>query len=105
MYLEEMGYVVATADTMTKALAALPGADCDVLVADIGLPDGTGWELLRRVQLPRPVYAIAMSGFGMHADHVRSQEAGYRHHLLKPFNPEQLDAALAAAARELPLAS
>ncbi len=100
MYLEMLGHTVQSADSMTKALAALPTADCDVLISDIGLPDGDGWMLMRHLQLPRPIYAIAMSGFGMGADQLRSQEAGYRHHLLKPIKPEELDVALEEAARE-----
>ena len=102
MYLEMFGHTVLSADSMTKALAALPEANCDVLISDIGLSDGDGWMLLHLLQLPRPIYAIAMSGFGMGADHLKSKEAGYRHHLLKPLNPRQLDAALEEAARELP---
>ena len=52
---------------------------------------------MHRVQLSRPVYAIAMSGFGMGADQLKSQEAGYCCHLLKPINPKELDAALEEA--------
>ena len=100
MYLEVLGHSVQSVASMTQALATLPGADCDVLISDIGLPDGDGWLLLRRLQLPRPIYAIAMSGFGLGADHLKSQEAGYRHHLLKPLNPKELDAALAGATRD-----
>ena len=101
MYLEQMDHLVQSARSMAEALAALPDADADVLISDIGLPDGDGWELLRRAELPHPLYAIAMSGFGMNADHARSRAAGYRHHLLKPFAPEDLDVMLAEAAREL----
>ncbi len=101
LYLEMFGHTVLTADSMTKAVAALPQADCDVLISDIGLPDGNGWLLMQSVQLPRPIYAIAMSGFGIGVDQLKSQEAGFRHHLLKPIRPEELDAALAAAAQEL----
>ena len=100
LYLEALGHTVQTADSMTRALAALPTADCDVLISDIGLADGDGWLLLRHLQVPRPLYAIAMSGFGLGADEIRSQEAGYRHHLLKPIKPKELDAVLAEAARE-----
>ena len=91
---------------MAEALTARPCADCDALISDIGLPDGDGWELLRRVHshLPRPLYAIAMSGFGMNADHVRSREAGFRHHLLKPFKPAELDSMLAEAAQMMHVA-
>ena len=100
LYLEAMGHSVVSAKTMVEALEALPRADCDVLISDIGLPDGDGWTLLHTVRLPRPIYAIAMSGFGMNADHVKSKDAGYRHHLLKPFVPSELDAALTEAAQE-----
>ena len=86
---------------MTEALAKLPGTACDVLISDIGLPDGDGWELLRQTPEPRPAYAIAMTGFGMSADELKSKEAGYRRHLLKPFVPDELDSALAEAAQEV----
>ncbi len=101
MYLELMGHTVESACDMKTALETLPKADCDVLISDIGLPDGDGWELLRRVQLPRPIYAVAMSGFGLGAQHVQSKDAGYRHHLLKPFDPTELSVLLKEAASEL----
>ena len=100
MYLEQLGHHVSVARSMAEALAALPGSDCDVLISDIGLPDGDGWQLLRQVALPNPPYAIAMSGYGMNADRLRSKEAGYRHHILKPFEPDELEAMLEEAARE-----
>ena len=99
-YLEMLGHQVMPARTMREALEAIPGAQCDVLISDIGLPDGDGWELLRRLEARRPVYAIAMSGFGMTADRTKSLAAGYQAHILKPFEPEVLEAALAEAARE-----
>ena len=103
MYLVGMGHEVSSALTMQEALVALPDADPDVLLSDIGLPDGDGWELLRRLQgrLKRPVYALAMSGFGLNADQARSRAVGFRHHLLKPFPPERLGDLLDEAAREL----
>ncbi len=103
MYLVGMGHEVSAAHTMQEALAALPEADPDVLLSDIGLPDGDGWELLRRLQghFKRPVYALAMSGFGLNADQARSRAVGFRHHLLKPFPPDRLGDLLDEAAREL----
>ena len=103
MYLEMLGHTVLTAESMTEALNALPQSNCDVLLSDIGLEDGDGWELLRRLRLSRPIYAIAMSGFGLGADRITSQEAGYRRHLLKPVDSDELDAALQEAASELDL--
>ena len=103
MFLESLGYVIHSAGSVAEALAAFPRAGCDVLVSDIGLPDGDGWELMHALtaQGRAPAYAVAMSGFGMSADHLRSREAGFRHHLLKPFAPDDLGAMLDEAAAEL----
>lgn len=89
---------------MTQAIAALPKSECDVLISDVGLPDGDGWELMTRLRAsgePCPRYAIAVSGHGTSADRAKTAAAGYRHHLLKPFPPQELDAMLEEAAREL----
>lgn len=87
--LEQMGHVVQSAGTMREALHAIPGSGCDVLISDIGLPDGDGWELMRR--LPhRPALALAMSGRGMTGDRARSHAAGFHYHLVKPTGPEEL---------------
>lgn len=98
--LEQMGHTVKTAASMNEALRELPRSHWDVLISDIGLPDGDGWELMRRLER-RPPYAIAMSGLGMNGDRARSREAGFRHHLVKPTGPEQLAVILEGAAREL----
>ena len=101
LLLEQLGHTVRSAATLQEALAALPEARVDVLISDIGLPDGNGWELMARLGEHRPRYAIAMSGFGMASDRQRSLSAGYRHHLLKPVEPNQLENLLDEAAREL----
>jgi len=100
MLLETLGHTVDTATTMHEALQRLPASRSDVLISDIGLADGDGWELMRRLRLPEPIYAIAMSGFGMSADRAKSREAGYRHHLVKPYGIEQLPNVLREAAQE-----
>ena len=100
LYFEDLGHEVQSATTIEEAMAALPPAAPDLLVCDIGLPDGTGWELLEKVQLSRPVFAVAMSGFGMNADSAHSREAGFRHHLLKPFKVAELNRILAEAEAE-----
>jgi CheY-like chemotaxis protein len=99
-YLESLGHQVTKARSQAEALALLPDADCDLLISDIGLPDGSGWELMERADLPSSVYCVAMSGFGANADRLKSRAAGFRRHLLKPFNPEELDAIIDDAASE-----
>jgi CheY-like chemotaxis protein len=100
LYLEHLKHVVESARTMSEALAVLAREKFDVLISDIGLPDGDGWELLRRAGALKPSYAIAMSGFGMNSDRTKSREAGYRNHLLKPFMPDDLDESLKEAVAE-----
>ena len=100
LMLQELGHTVFMADTMSRALREVPAANCDVLISDIGLPDGDGWQLLARLDLPKPIYAIAMSGFGMTSDRMRSKAAGFRHHLVKPMDLEQIESILCDAAAE-----
>lgn len=97
-YLEQRGYQVQSARNMQSALEALAVSLPDVLICDIGLPDGDGWELMRRLGEIRSLpFGIAMSGFGMKSDREKSLSAGFKHHLIKPFMPEDLDGLLAEA--------
>ncbi|HEY5743464.1 MAG TPA: response regulator [Terrimicrobiaceae bacterium] len=98
-YLEMQGHKVCVARDMASASAAISASRFDVLISDIGLPDGDGWQLIRQLD-PKP-FGIAMSGYGTSADRERSLAAGYRHHLIKPFLPEDLDELLVEAARQL----
>jgi CheY-like chemotaxis protein len=94
LYLKDQGYVVHSARNMKQALHDFPAGGCDVLISDIGLKDGTGWELLRQLRArdkTNPRVAVAVSGFGQSADQRRSQAAGFRHHLLKPYDLDELD--------------
>lgn len=97
--LEQMGHTVYSAATMRDALQAIPSSGCDVLISDIGLPDGDGWELMERLNAQRPRLAIAMSGRGMTGDRARSQAVGFQHHLVKPTGPEELVQILEGAQR------
>jgi DNA-binding response OmpR family regulator len=97
-YLEIQGHEVCGTRDMASAIKELSSSKFDVLISDIGLPDGDGWQLIRKLK-SKP-FSIAMSGFGTHSDRQRSLAAGYNHHLIKPFLPEDLDALLAEAAAQ-----
>jgi DNA-binding response OmpR family regulator len=90
-HLVRAGHEVETAQTCADTLRDLPAKPRDLLIADLGLPDGDGWELLAQLGDARPPLAIAMSGRNSAADHLRSREAGFAHHLTKPFLPDDLD--------------
>jgi signal transduction histidine kinase/ActR/RegA family two-component response regulator len=91
--LTENGFEVETAHSV-KAAQDVDLAYVDVIVSDIGLPDGTGFDLMRdlRTKTNRP--AIALTGFGMESDVKASEEAGFDLHLTKPIDIDQLLAAI-----------
>src|SRR6476660_6943477 len=99
LYLEQLGYQVSVAADMATALREIPESCCDVLISDIGLPDGDGWQLMEKLGDRRPPFAIAMSGYGTVNDRERSRAAGYDHHLVKPFAPDALMVLLREASR------
>ena len=101
IYLEYLGCVVLSARTKAEALDEMPTANCDILISNISLPDGTGWELIQEVGKSRPAYAIAMSGHGTTADRKWSAKAGFRLHLVTPVSPERLSILLEEAFVEL----
>ena len=84
------GHQVTTAGTIAEALAAFAAAHYDAVISDLGLPDGSGLDLMREIQRMRPVPAIALSGYGMEEDLRQTKEAGFSAHLVKPVNLDQL---------------
>ena len=101
LFLEMLGYELRFAVNVATALDAA-NEEFDVLLSDIGLPDGNGWELLRELDKRgrRPAVAIAMSGFSTDQDLACSRDAGFSMHLVKPFQPEKLEAALKQAGKQ-----
>ena len=99
-FLKTLGYQASFAEDKASALALAGQETFDLLLSDISLPDGDGWELLQALnaQGRQPRHAIAMSGLGDLADRTRSQDAGFELHLVKPFRPEELEKALRQAA-------
>ena len=91
--LGKRGYQVQIAGRVEEALLAL-SEPVDLIISDVGLPDGTGYELIRRALEIRPVIGIAMSGFGMEEDILKSREAGFSEHLVKPVDVVQIDEAI-----------
>jgi DNA-binding response OmpR family regulator len=102
LYLEFSGHAVLTAPDMATALSQIPEAHCDVLISDIGLPDGDGWVLLEKLESNRPRFAIAISGYGTESDRQKSHSVGYDRHLVKPFSPDTLREVLEEAAKQTP---
>ncbi len=87
--------VVEDHDDTLQALSRLLGSkEFDVVLADIALPDGSGYELVAEAKRKRPVKAVALTGFGTPDDIERGKEAGFDFHLTKPVDFHELRAVL-----------
>ena len=97
--LRGFSYEVVQADCIAAALRAC-GRDeprPDLIISDLGLPDGSGLELMRQLLNRGPIKAIALSGFGMEEDVAQSRSAGFCDHLTKPIDVRTLRAAIERA--------
>ena len=92
--LKNLGHRVSIADTVGGALKTVEGDTFDVLLSDIGLPDGTGIELIRQIRLRSDLPAIALTGYGMEEDVAKCLEAGFDSHLTKPVNFQKLESVI-----------
>lgn len=93
------GDAVHTAASVKEAETALASAQFDLLICDIGLPDGTGYDLMNDVRARSNMPAIALTGFGMQSDIERAAQAGFDTHVSKPVSLQQLESAIAQAER------
>ena len=97
--LTSFGYEVRVADSVALALQLAATEAFDLLISDIGLPDGTGHALMRQLRSRRPIKGIVLSGYGMEEDIRKSKDAGFFAHLTKPVDVAVLKAALAKIGR------
>ena len=96
--LRKRGHNVATAESVEQALRLLDHERFDALISDIGLPDGSGCDVMRAAKQRQSLRGIALSGYGMDEDVRRSKEAGFDHHLTKPVDFHELETFLGAIA-------
>jgi len=92
--LRRRGYQVQSADSISSALECAANGSFDLLISDIGLPDGTGIELMKRLGTEHSLAGIALTGFGMEDDIRRSRDVGFSEHLVKPVDLNKLDAVI-----------
>jgi CheY-like chemotaxis protein len=93
--LESQGHQVFIADNVRSAAQVAREQPIDLLISDVGLPDGSGHDLMRIVRQEHPdLPGIALSGYGMEEDMAKSRQAGFGIHLTKPVNVQQLTHAI-----------
>jgi PAS domain S-box-containing protein len=88
--LKRNGHEVVTASTVRQALDVLRTTPLDLLVSDLGLPDGNGFEVMTELSKISDAKGIAISGYGMEEDVERSSRAGFSAHLTKPIDVQKL---------------
>jgi CheY-like chemotaxis protein len=98
--LEVLGHQVDVATNVSEALALAKNETFDLLISDIGLPDGSGLDVARAwsgLQPGKP--SVAITGYGMDEDIRRCRDAGFVDHLTKPVNFARLEGLILALAR------
>jgi PAS domain S-box-containing protein len=93
-----VGHAVTTADSVAAAISKAEQAGFDLVISDLGLPDGSGLELMRGL---RPLPGIALTGYGLEADVKKAREAGFLAHLTKPIDARRLEAILDEVALDI----
>jgi two-component system CheB/CheR fusion protein len=99
--LKRSGHTVTWAGSLREARSVVAaahthgnGSAYDLVVSDLGLPDGNGHELMRELSGTYGLTGIALSGYGMEADLRQSAEAGFARHLTKPVDWQDLKNAI-----------
>jgi PAS domain S-box-containing protein len=90
LLLRSRGHQVVPAATVGAALAAAAAQPFDLVISDLGLPDGTGTELMEKLRELYGLRGVALSGYGMEEDLARTRKAGFVAHLVKPVHFAEL---------------
>jgi PAS domain S-box-containing protein len=90
-------FTVLTAASLAEARAVAGKNKIDLLISDIGLPDGNGYDLMSEMRKAFGLKGIALTGYGMEDDVLQSKQAGFVAHLTKPVRIQSLDTVLASA--------
>ena len=100
VYLAEEGHVTTAVATVRDAIEAIDGDGHDVILLDLGLPDGSGAQVLAALQERRSsAHVMVLSGAGAEGDRVGALESGADDYLVKPFSLVEVAARIAAVAR------
>ena len=88
--LSHFGHEISLADGAKSAMNMIDSKEFDVVLCDIALPDGTGYDVIAEAKRKRPVKAVAISGFAAPEDIERGRRAGFDFHLAKPVDFHEL---------------
>ncbi len=98
--LQRRGHDVSIAANCAEARAMAGKESFELLISDIGLPDGSGYGLMESLRGQKGLRGIAVSGYGMTGDIDHSRTSGFAMHLIKPLRIQELEKAISAVMRE-----
>jgi CheY-like chemotaxis protein len=90
---------VNIAHTGTEALTLAAQSAPEIAILDIGMPGMSGYEVARQIRAEawgKHMMLIALTGWGQEEDKKKAFEAGFDHHLIKPIDPDALEALMAS---------
>lgn len=90
--LRNAGFDVSHAATVADARTLAGTRPFDLLISDVGLPDGSGLDLMKALRDAQGMKGIALSGFGTDEDVAASAAAGFAAHITKPVDWDRLRA-------------
>jgi CheY-like chemotaxis protein len=88
--LSHFSHTISMADSTRSAHAFVESKEFDVVLSDIALPDGNGYDVISHAKSKQPVKGVALTGFDKKEDIARSKEAGFDFHLTKPVDFAEL---------------
>ena len=98
--LRHFDHEVVTARNYRTASAILDKCHFDILLSDIGLPDGDGCDLVKEAKSKQPLVGIAVTAYGTVSDVDRGLACGFDHYFVKPLDVYRLRATLDAIAAQ-----
>lgn len=97
--LRQIGHNVTGVNSVATAKSATAHTGYDLLISDLGLPDGSGLDIIRHLGTKYAGKCIALTGYGMESDIAASRDAGFAEHLTKPVDLASLETAIAKLAQ------
>jgi CheY-like chemotaxis protein len=88
--LSHFGHEISVADSRQSALEMIGAKKFDVVLSDIALPDGSGYDVISRAKQKQPIKGVALTGFDRAEDIARGKAAGFDFHLGKPVDFHEL---------------
>ncbi len=101
IWLSDLGHEVEAVDSVAAALTHAEKFSFDVLISDLGLPDGNGRDLVGTLRQTHNFQAVAITGNSGRSEVELSQRAGFTQHLEKPVDLDALTEILGTAMRQL----